>query len=152
VARRYASDVQTFKNVRLAGVIAVQPFFGGEERTPAELRLHGAPIVSVPRTDWMWRAFLPHGADRSHEAACCATPEAAAGIDSPAFPPVLLVIGGYDPLQDWQRRYCEMLMGSGKDVTVLEYPDGIHAFFLFPMFDDARDLMTRIAEFVGGGQ
>jgi acetyl esterase/lipase len=65
---------------------------------------------------------------------------------------VLLVIGGYDPLQDWQRRYCEMLMGSGKDVTVLEYPDGIHAFFLFPMFDDARDLMTRIAEFVGGGQ
>uniref|UniRef100_A0ACD6A2D8 Uncharacterized protein n=1 Tax=Avena sativa TaxID=4498 RepID=A0ACD6A2D8_AVESA len=155
VARRYAADVPTFKNVRLAGIIAVQPFFGGEERTPSELRLEGAPIVSVSRTDWMWRAFLPHGADRSHEAACFTSPEAAAGMDSPAFPPVLLVIGGYDPLQDWQRRYCEMLMGSGKDVTVLEYPDGIHAFFLFPQFNHARDLMTRIAEFVGesgGGQ
>jgi acetyl esterase/lipase len=152
VARRYAADVQTFKNVRLAGVIAVQPFFGGEERTPAELRLDGAPIVSVTRTDWMWRAFLPPGADRSHEAACCASPEAAGGVDSPAFPPVLLVIGGYDPLQDWQRRYYEMLLGSGKNVTLLEYPDGIHAFFLFPGFDDARDLMTRIAEFVAGGK
>ncbi|XBI73028.1 hypothetical protein VPH35_066859 [Triticum aestivum] len=137
------------QNVRLAGVIAIQPFFGGEERTPSELRLDGAPIVSVARTDWMWRAFLPDGADRTHEAACFTSPGAAAGLDSPAFPPVLLVIGGYDPLQDWQRRYCEMLKDSGKDVRALEYPDGIHAFFLFPGFDDARNLMTRIAEFVG---
>ncbi|VAI02937.1 unnamed protein product [Triticum turgidum subsp. durum] len=112
-------------------------------------RLDGAPIVSVSRTDWMWRAFLPDGADRTHEAACFTSPRAAAGVDSPAFPPVLLVIGGYDPLQDWQRRYCEVLKDSGKDVRVLEYPDGIHAFFLFPGFDDARNLMTRIAEFVG---
>ena len=37
----------------------------------------------------------------------------------------------------------------GKDVRVLEYPDGIHVFFLFPGFKDARNLMTRIAEFVG---
>ncbi|KAE8819901.1 hypothetical protein D1007_02074 [Hordeum vulgare] len=149
VARRYAADVPAFNSVRLAGVIAIQPFFGGEERTPSELRLDGAPIVSVSRTDWMWRAFLPDGADRTHEAACFTSPGAAAGVDSPAFPPVLLVIGGYDPLQDWQRRYCEMLKASGKDVRVLEYPDGIHAFFLFPAFDDARHLMTRIAEFVG---
>ena len=156
VARRYACDAATFRNVRVAGLIAIQPFFGGEERTPSELRLDGAaPIVSIDRTDWMWRAFLPPGCDRTHEAANFASPAAAAGLDSPAFPPVLLAIGGFDPLQDWQRRYGEMLKSMGKDVRVAEYPDAIHAFYVFPGFDDARDFMIRVAEFVaecaGGG-
>ncbi|KAL5203725.1 hypothetical protein ABZP36_008596 [Zizania latifolia] len=148
VARRYAADAPTFRTVRLAGLVAIQPFFGGEERTDSELRLHGAPIVTISRTDWMWCAFLPPGADRTHEAANFAAPAAAAGVDSPAFPPVLLAIGGYDPLQDWQRRYAEMLLSKGKDVRVLEYPNAIHAFYVFPEFDDGRDLMIRIAGFV----
>uniref|UniRef100_J3N733 Alpha/beta hydrolase fold-3 domain-containing protein n=1 Tax=Oryza brachyantha TaxID=4533 RepID=J3N733_ORYBR len=148
VARRYAAEAPAFRNVRVAGLIAIQPFFGGEERTDSELRLDGAPIVTVSRTDWMWRAFLPQGCDRTHEAADCTAPAAASGVDSPCFPPVLLAIGGYDPLQDWQRRYAEMLKSKGKDVRVLEYPDAIHAFYVFPAFDDGRDLMIRIAEFV----
>ncbi|CAN6374863.1 unnamed protein product [Urochloa humidicola] len=158
VARRYvlsassstSSGEPPFRNVRIAGLIAIQPFFGGEERTPAELRLGGgaAPIVSVDRADWMWRAFLPPGADRTHPAANFAHPDAAVGLDSPAFPPVLLAIGGFDPLQDWQRRYGDMLKGMGKDVRVVEYPDAIHAFYVFPVFDDARDFIIRIAEFV----
>ncbi|BAH95178.1 probable carboxylesterase 18 [Oryza sativa Japonica Group] len=148
VARRYACDAAAFENVRVAGLVAIQPFFGGEERTDSELRLDGAPIVTVSRTDWMWRAFLPDGCDRTHEAANFAAPSAAPGVDSPAFPPVLLAIGGYDPLQDWQRRYAEMLRGKGKDVRVFEYPNAIHAFYVFPAFDDGRDLMIRIAEFV----
>ncbi|KAF8730732.1 hypothetical protein HU200_016594 [Digitaria exilis] len=129
VARRYATHVSTFRNVRLAGVIAIQPFFGGEERTPSELRLDGVgPIVSVDRADWMWRAFLPPEADRDHEAANFAHPAAIAGVESPAFPPVLLAIGGFDPLQDWQRRYGEMLRRRGKKVEVVQYPDAIHGF------------------------
>ncbi|KAJ1275225.1 hypothetical protein BS78_05G120300 [Paspalum vaginatum] len=158
VARRYASDAALRKhNVRLAGLIAIQPFFGAEGRTPSELRLDGvAPVVSIARTDWMWRAFLPPCADRTHEAANFTSPDAAAGLDSAAFPPVLLAVGGYDPLQDLQRRYGEMLRSKGKDVRVVEYPDAIHRFYTIPMFDDARDLMIRIAEFVamcccGGG-
>jgi acetyl esterase/lipase len=151
VARRYALDPSAFPRVRLRGLIAIQPFFGGEERTPAELRLDGAPIVNVPRTDWMWRAFLPPGADRSHDA--CSPAAAAAGIGAaPAFPPVTVVVGGYDPLQDWQRRYCDALRGEGKEVRVLEYPDAIHAFYVFPEFPDAKDLMLRIKEIVGGSE
>ncbi|RLM69707.1 gibberellin receptor GID1L2 [Panicum miliaceum] len=149
VARRYALHPAAFRNVRLAGLVAIQPFFGGEERTNSELRLDGAaPIVSIDRADWMWRAFLPPGADRTHEAVNFAHPAAAAGLESPAFPPVLLAIGGFDPLQDWQRRYGETLRGMGKDVRVAEYPDAIHAFYVFPVFDDARDFIIRIAEFV----
>ncbi|XP_062183151.1 probable carboxylesterase 18 [Phragmites australis] len=147
VARRYALSHSSFAHVRLAGLIAIQPFFGGEERTPSELRLDGAPIVSVPRTDWMWRAFLPPGADRTHQASSPAP--ATTGIDdAPAFPPATVVIGGYDPLQDWQRRYCDALRTKGKEVRVLEYPDAIHAFYLFPEFAESRDLMLRIKEIV----
>uniref|UniRef100_A0ACD6A2R0 Uncharacterized protein n=1 Tax=Avena sativa TaxID=4498 RepID=A0ACD6A2R0_AVESA len=150
VARRYALSSASFATVRVAGLIAIQPFFGGEERTPAELRLEGAPIVSISRCDWMWRAFLPHGADRTHEAAHAASPAALAGIDSPAFPPAVVVVGGYDPLQDWQRRYCDTLRSKGKEVRVLEYPDAIHAFYVFPEFAESKDLMLRIKELVGG--
>ncbi|KAL6868317.1 hypothetical protein ACP4OV_015162 [Aristida adscensionis] len=151
VARRYAlSPPSAFSAVRLAGLVAIQPFFGGEERTPAELRLDGAPIVSVPRTDWMWRAFLPAGADRTHEA--CAPAAAAAGLEAAArFPAATVVIGGYDPLQDWQRRYCEALRAAGKEVRVVEYPDAIHAFYVFPEFAESRDLMLRIKDLVAGG-
>ncbi|CAL4988819.1 unnamed protein product [Urochloa decumbens] len=148
VARRYATNPSFLSNIRLVGVIAIQPFFGGEERTPAEIRLDGAaPIVSMARTDWMWRAFLTPGADRTHEADDAASPATAPGLDSPAFPPVMVAIGGYDPLQDWQRRYGEMLRDRGKDVRVVEYPDAVHIWVLNHTLC-ARDLMVRIAEFV----
>ncbi|CAO2152467.1 unnamed protein product [Urochloa humidicola] len=151
VARRYALDPSAFRNVRLAGLIAIQPFFGGEERTPSELRLAGAPIVNVPRTDWMWRAFLPAGADRNHEA--CSPEEAAAGLGgAPEFPKVTVVVGGYDPLQDWQRRYCDAMRREGKEVTVVEYPEAIHAFYVFPELSEGKDLMLRIKEIVAGGE
>jgi acetyl esterase/lipase len=152
VARRYALDQHSFRRVRVAALLAIQPFFGGEGRTPAELRLHGAPIVSVARTDWAWLAFLPPGADRTHEAADAglASPAAAAGLDSPHFPPVTVVVGGYDPLQDWQHRYCDALRARGKEVRVLEYPDAIHAFYLFPEFAEAKELMLRIKDIVAG--
>uniref|UniRef100_A0A0E0EW70 Alpha/beta hydrolase fold-3 domain-containing protein n=1 Tax=Oryza meridionalis TaxID=40149 RepID=A0A0E0EW70_9ORYZ len=54
-------------NVRVASLIAIQPFFGSEERTGSELRLNGALIVTVSRTDWMWRVFLPDGCDCTHD-------------------------------------------------------------------------------------
>lgn len=56
-----------FSRLKLRGVIALQPFFGGEERTESELKLAGAPLISVKRTDWMWKAFLPHGYNRDHQ-------------------------------------------------------------------------------------
>ncbi|GJN40901.1 hypothetical protein PR202_gn00317 [Eleusine coracana subsp. coracana] len=150
VARRYALSPSSFRTVRLASLITIQPFFGGEARTPSALRLDGAPVVS---TDWMWRAFLPPGADRTHEAcdAGMSSPAAAAGVvDAPQFPPVTVVVGGYDPLQDWQRRYCGALRAKGKEVTLLEYPNAIHAFYLFPEFKDAKDLMLKIRDIVAG--
>uniref|UniRef100_A0ACD5UJ24 Uncharacterized protein n=1 Tax=Avena sativa TaxID=4498 RepID=A0ACD5UJ24_AVESA len=154
VAHRWTTSSSTDpsnKNpvVRLAGIILLQPFFGGEERTEAELRLEGvAPIVNMRRSDWSWRAFLPEGADRNHPVAHV-TGEAGPEPElSDAFPPAIVVVGGLDPLQDWQRRYAAMLQRKGKAVKVVEFPDAIHGFYMFPELPDAGKLVNDIRTFI----
>ncbi|XP_066386903.1 probable carboxylesterase 18 [Miscanthus floridulus] len=56
-------------NLRIADAVLIQPFFGGEERTAAEVALDGVSALSVAGTDHYWREFLPEGATRDHEAA-----------------------------------------------------------------------------------
>lgn len=132
--------------VHLAGAILVQPYFGGEERTEAEVRLDGnVPVVTVRGSDWMWRAFLPEGADRNHSAAHV-TDDNADLADG--FPPVMVVIGGFDPLQEWQRRYADVLRRRGKEVRVVEFPDAIHTFFLFPELTDYGTLVEAMKAFI----
>lgn len=93
----------------------MQPFFGGEERTESEVRLTAAPMINVKRTDSMWREFLPEGADRNHPAA-----NVFGGGDAAVdFPSTLVIVGGNDPLQDWQRRYVEWLSRCGKKVELI---------------------------------
>jgi acetyl esterase/lipase len=134
---------------RIAGIVLLQPYFGGEERTPAELRLEGvAPVVNMRRSDWSWRAFLPEGADRNHPAAHV-TGEAGPEPElAEAFPPAMVVIGGLDPLQDWQRRYAAMLERKGKAVQVVEFPEAIHAFYVFPELADSGRVVKAIKAFM----
>ena len=87
--------------ISLKGAVLIQPFFGGEERTPAELRLKNVPIVSVKSLDWYWKAFLPPGANRDHPACNIFGPNSQ-DLSHILFPPVLVIIGGLDILQDWE--------------------------------------------------
>jgi gibberellin receptor GID1 len=87
--------------VQLKGVVMIQGFFGGEERTPAELRLRNVPIVSVESLDWHWKAFLPAGASRDHPACNVFGPHSPDLAQVP-FAPVLNIIGKLDILQDWE--------------------------------------------------
>ncbi|KAL5198541.1 hypothetical protein ABZP36_002053 [Zizania latifolia] len=149
VAQRWTSSPPPPNPIRLAGVVLLQPFFGGEERTEAELRLEGVgPIVNMRRADWSWRAFLPEGADRNHPA-MHVTGDAGPEPDLPEeFPPAMVVIGGYDSLQDWQRRYVGMLQRKGKAVQVVEYPEAIHAFYAFPELADSGKLVMEMKAFM----
>ncbi|XP_020585668.1 probable carboxylesterase 18 [Phalaenopsis equestris] len=146
VARRWAGS-GGWNKVKLSGLILIQPFFGGEERTKSEIKLAGAPLVSMTRTDWRWRAFLPVGADRNHEAANVFGPNDL-GVMEEGFPPAILVVGGFDPLQDWQRRYGEELRARGKEVRVLEFPESIHAFYIFPGMADGAKLVEEMGKFI----
>ncbi|KAJ3675498.1 hypothetical protein LUZ60_004540 [Juncus effusus] len=143
VARRWAADIDSWQKVKIKRIMAIQPYFGGEERTEAELRLEGAPVVSMSRADWGWKVFLPEGADRNHEAA-----HVFGQTMEKEFPPAIVVVGEYDPLQDWQKRYYEMLKAQGKEVTLIEYPDVIHGFYVFPDFKESGKLIEELKMFI----
>ncbi|XP_024642410.1 probable carboxylesterase 18 [Medicago truncatula] len=45
------------QEIRIIGLVLIQPFFGGEEQTEAEIKLEGSPLVLMERTDWWWKVF-----------------------------------------------------------------------------------------------
>uniref|UniRef100_A0A0D9X245 Alpha/beta hydrolase fold-3 domain-containing protein n=1 Tax=Leersia perrieri TaxID=77586 RepID=A0A0D9X245_9ORYZ len=143
VANRWSSP-----SLRFAGVMLIQPFFGGEERTEEEIELDKVAItLTMARTDYYWRQFLPDGATRDHAAAHVAgAGELTAAAE--AFPPAMVVIGGFDLLKGWQARYVAALRREGKKVRVVEFPDAIHGFFLFPELADSGDLVEEMKVFV----
>ncbi|KAL6315303.1 hypothetical protein AAG906_000394 [Vitis piasezkii] len=136
-----------FRNLKILGLIPIQPYFGGEERTESEIQLAGSPIVSVWRTDWCWKAFLPEGSDRDHPAANVFGPKSG-DISGVKFPKILVFIGGFDPLKDWQKRYCEGMKKNGKKVKVIEYPNAIHSFYGIPQLPESRLFIKEVRNFI----
>ncbi|KAL5820091.1 hypothetical protein ACOSQ3_024059 [Xanthoceras sorbifolium] len=136
-----------FRVLHVTGLISIQPFFGGEERTESEIQLPGSFFVSVERTDKIWKIFLPEGSNRDHVAANVSGPNAVdiSGLD---YPEAMVFVGGFDPLKDWQKRYYEWLRKSGKEATLIEYPNMIHAFYVFPELPEASQLFTQVKDFI----
>jgi acetyl esterase/lipase len=147
VAQRWASMSAGSPPARLrvAGAVLIQPFFGGEERTDAELELDRVSALSVAATDYYWREFLPEGATRDHPAArVCGD-----GVElAEEFPPALVVVGGFDLLKDWQAMYVDALRRKGKPVRVVEYPDAVHGFHVFPELADSGKFVAEMKLFV----
>ncbi|KAL8464804.1 hypothetical protein ACS0TY_034343 [Phlomoides rotata] len=77
----------------------------------SELRLTHAPIINAEQTDILWRDFLPEGADRNHPVVNVfgggSNSEAAKQVKNLKFPATLVIVGGNDILQDWDKRYAE---------------------------------------------
>ncbi|CAI9293533.1 unnamed protein product [Lactuca saligna] len=138
-----------FRRLKVIGVVAIQPFFGGEERTDSETRLDGTPIVSKRRTDWFWKVFLPKGEgfNRDHPISNVSGPNAV-DISKVDFPATMVVVAGFDPLYDWQKRYYKWLKESGKEVCLFEYPNMCHAFYLFPELAESEHLFGQVKDFI----
>ncbi|KAK7380172.1 hypothetical protein VNO78_32643 [Psophocarpus tetragonolobus] len=138
---------EKLQRVNIIGLVSVQPFFGGEERTKSEIQLTRVPVVSVDRTDWHWKVFLPNGFDRDHEAVNVSGPNAVdiSGLD---YPNTIVFTGGFDPLRDWQKRYYEWLIDSGKQAHLIDYPNAIHAFYLFPELPETSLLISQVKKFM----
>ncbi|KAL1819420.1 hypothetical protein DCAR_0415686 [Daucus carota subsp. sativus] len=135
-----------FSRVKVVGVVAIQPFFGGQERTESE-KMKNQIFITTKRTDWAWKAFMPDG-DRDHEVINVSGPNAADITKIKDFPATLVFVGGLDILQDWQRKYYEWLKKSGKEAYLVEYPNMIHAFYVFPEFPESTMLITEVRDFV----
>ena len=136
-----------FLKLQVIGLISLQPFFGGEERTESETNLAGAPLITVERTDWMWKAFLPQGSDRDHAAANIFGPNSI-DISGLKFPATIVFFGGFDPLQDWQKKYYEGLKRAGKEAYLIEYPNAIHSFYGFPEFPESSLMIKEVSDFM----
>ena len=136
-----------FRNLKIQGLVPIQPYFGGEERTESEIQLVGAPVVSMGRTDWCWKAFLPEGSDRDHPAANVFGPKSG-DISGVKFPKCLVFIGGFDPLKDWQKRYCEGMKKNGKNLKMIEYPNAIHSFYGIPELPESSLFMKEFRNFI----
>ncbi|XP_060176165.1 probable carboxylesterase 18 [Lycium barbarum] len=150
VAKRACELKSDFNSLKVIGLVAIQPFFGGEERTEAEIRLAEIdPLISSSRTDWTWKAFLPsgEGIDRDHEVINVSGPRAI-DISKLDFPATMVVVSGFDSLQDWQRRYYEWLKKSGKEVYLSEYPTMVHAFYIFPELPKSTQVILEIKDFI----
>lgn len=149
VTHRACQNSDELKNVKITGVLLIQPFFGGEERTESELRLTKAPVVDVKQTDWMWRMFLPEGENRDHHAVnIWKNSEGEEEMKRLDFADVLVIVGGYDPLQDWQRRYVAGMKKCGKHVEVIEYPNAFHGFYVFPQLPEFAAFVTNVTHFI----
>ncbi|XP_074371052.1 putative carboxylesterase 18 [Apium graveolens] len=135
-----------FSQLKVIGVVAIQPFFGGQERTESE-KMKSQIVINTKRTDWAWKAFMPKG-DRDHEVINVSGPNAADITGIKDFPATLVFVGGLDILQDWQRRYYEWLKKSGKEAYLVEYPNMIHAFYVFPDFPESAMLISEVKDFV----
>uniref|UniRef100_A0A2C9U2I2 Alpha/beta hydrolase fold-3 domain-containing protein n=1 Tax=Manihot esculenta TaxID=3983 RepID=A0A2C9U2I2_MANES len=136
-----------FSNLKLIGNILIQPFFGGEERTESELRLTRAPFVTMERSDWMWKAFLPEGSNRDHPAANVFGPNSV-DISGVKLPATIIFVGGFDPLQDWQKRYCDGLKKYGKEASLVEFAKTFHSFYAFPELPEFSMLMKEMKDFM----
>lgn len=102
-------DALSTSPVSIKGLLLLSPLFGGQERTAAEIRSQNRKNGSVPMSgnvaslDWGWKAFLPHGANRDHPA-CNIFGRNSPDFAGVALPPMLMIIGGLDVLQDWEVR------------------------------------------------
>ncbi|XP_022159210.1 probable carboxylesterase 18 [Momordica charantia] len=141
-ASEYAS-----KKVTVAGFVAVQPFFGGEERTKSEIRLCNQPPFTREMADWFWKAFLPVGSDRDHAAANVFGPKGE-DISRRKFPATLILVGGFDLLCDRQRMYEEWLKRSGKKVELVEFSNAIHGFSGLPDLPEYSSMIREMKNFM----
>ncbi|KAK7314848.1 hypothetical protein VNO77_33376 [Canavalia gladiata] len=132
--------------VNIIGLVSIQPFFGGEKRTESE-SIKVDPLISIEKTDWYWKAFLPNGSDRDHGAANVSGPDAEdiSGLD---YPNTLVVVAGFDGLLDWQRRYYEWLKKSGKEAELIEYPNMVHGFYLATDLPDTSRFVSQVKDFI----
>ncbi|CAK9313220.1 unnamed protein product [Citrullus colocynthis] len=136
-----------FRELEIIGVISIQPFFGGEQETESERKLIKAPLSTKDRTDWYWKAFLPEGSDRDHPSVNIFGPNSV-DISKVRFPAIKVLVGGLDPLIDWQKRYYEGLKRSGKEAYLTEYPNAFHSFYGFPELAEWRLFIKDVTDFV----
>nr|WIV69083.1 PUCXE6 protein [Pyrus ussuriensis] len=133
--------------VEVIGNILLHPMFAGQKRTESEKRLDGKYFVTIQDRDWYWRAFLPEGEDRDHPA-CHVFGPRDKSLEGLKFPKSLVVVAGFDLMQDWQLAYVQGLKNAGQDVKLLFLKQATIGFYFLPNNEHFYCLMEKMKSFV----
>ncbi|GKC39428.1 gibberellin receptor GID1C-like protein [Tanacetum coccineum] len=107
-------------DIQVLGNILLNPMFGGETRTESEKRtIRCNPLV--PRS---------------------------VSLEGVEFPKSLVVVAGYDLIQDWQLAYANGLKKAGQKVKLLFREKATIGFYLLPNNDHFHIVMDEIRNFV----
>ncbi|XP_039146366.1 probable carboxylesterase 17 [Dioscorea cayenensis subsp. rotundata] len=133
-------------NMIIKGVILMQPFFGGEERTNSETMSLEQPMksaLSLPTSDAYWRLSLPPGADRNHRW-CNPFGRGAPKVDDPQMkiPSMLVCVAELDILKDRNLGFCMALRMAGKKVELKVYNGVGHAFQILHQYSHVSQART----------
>lgn len=134
-------------DIEISGNILLNPMFGGQDRTESEKRLDGKYFVTLQDRDWYWRAFLPEGEDRDHPA-CNPFGPRGETLKGVKFPKSLVVVAGFDLVQDWQLAYAKGLEKSGQRVKLLYLERATIGFYLLPNNEHFYTVMDEIRSFL----
>lgn len=111
----------------IEGVIPVVPFFSAEEVSESEKRFSEDEILPLGKHHTFWKLALPVGASRDHPF-CNPLSADAPKLAEVRLPRMLLIVAGKDPLYTRQLEYYNALKQAGKEVQLVEVPEGTHIF------------------------
>ncbi|KAL8469569.1 hypothetical protein ACS0TY_032422 [Phlomoides rotata] len=124
--------------LKIEGLILHQPFFGGVERTPSEMRLVRDKMVPPHLNDLAWGLALTIGVDRDHRYSNLMKNIGVGGGGGEAKKEgwrVLVTDDQGDPLVDRQIELANVLKENGVDVTDKFSDGGSHGI---EFFDESR--------------
>ncbi|XP_058737623.1 probable carboxylesterase 17 [Vicia villosa] len=119
-----SSEDAFLRPLNLKGLILIQPFFGGKERTLSEkcmVQLSGSAL-NLAASDAYWRLALPYGEDRDHP--WCNPLVKLEGLKMN----VLVCVSEMDILKDRNLEFCDGLRRIGERVEYEVFEGVGHAF------------------------
>lgn len=132
----------------IKGIIPVVPFFSGESQSESEKLYSNDEVLPTDKHRTFWRCCLPEGSNRDHPYCNPLTPDAP-NLAEVHLPRMLVLVGGKDPLYTRQIEYVNTLKKAGKDVKLVEVPEGLHTFRANPALEAENARVDKaIFEFI----
>ncbi|KAG5002421.1 hypothetical protein JHK82_023545 [Glycine max] len=137
----------------LKGVILIQPFFGGEERTFSEKHSLQPPnsALTLSVSDTYWRLALPLGATRDHSY-CNLLADGSVKLRDLRLPSTMVCVAEMDILRDRNLEFSNALAKAGKRVETVVYKGVGHAFHVLHNYQlshsRTQDMISHIRNFL----
>ncbi|KAI6696252.1 hypothetical protein NL676_016371 [Syzygium grande] len=138
--------------LKIRGLILHQPFFGGTQRTPSELRQANNQTLPLAASDLMWELSLPIGVNRHHEY-CNPVVDGgfklSEGLDKIRSLGWRILVTGYDGdlLIDRQGELAKLLKEKGVSVVSDFTEGGFHMIDLLEP-DKSKPLVQTLKTFM----